>query len=420
MRVGLTLSGDLLNEDGARFAAQLGVGDVVVHLTDYRRGVDEAWRAGAVGPPAGDCAGQKLWSYEEFSGLVGMLARHGLRLAALENFSPNFWADVLLDGPQKRAQIEGLKRLVRDAGRAGVPVIGYNFSIAGVWGWTRRRAARGDAATTVFDLAEIDPNEPIPDGMVWNMRYRPERAGALPVGVSDEELWDRLAFFLRELLPVAEEAGVALAAHPDDPPAERLRGTARLVNSPEKYDRLLSLVESPANMLEFCIGSLAEMPGHDIYGTTRRFARAGKIAYVHFRNVSGQVPRYRETFVDDGDVDMAEIVRILRDEGFGGVMVPDHVPELDCPAPWHAGHAFTVGYMRALVANAPFSRREKVSPPGSGLRPTRGQAAPTDEGDRRRRFGGQLAAPASPHPAAPRPPSPSGRRDRAPPFAASG
>jgi mannonate dehydratase len=153
-------------------------------------------------------------------------------------------------------------------------------------------------------------------------------------------------------VPVAEEAGVKLAAHPDDPPAQALRGTARLVNDPGKYDRLLGVVESPANALEFCIGSLAEMPAGDIYAATRHFARLKKIAYVHFRNVRGRVPRYQETFVDDGDVDMTEIVRILRDEEYDGVLVPDHVPELACPGPWHAGHAYTVGFMRALVNNA--------------------------------------------------------------------
>ena len=108
----------------------------------------------------------------------------------------------------------------------------------------------------------------------------------------------------------------------------------------------------PSNALEFCLGSLQEMPGGDVYATTRRFARRKKIAYVHFRNVRGKVPRYVESFVDDGDIDMAEIVRILRDENYDGVLVPDHVPDLTCSAPWHAGHAYTVGYMRALVKNA--------------------------------------------------------------------
>ena len=84
----------------------------------------------------------------------------------------------------------------------------------------------------------------------------------------------------------------------------------------------------------------------------RRFARRRRIGYIHFRNVRGKVPKYHETFVDDGDIDMAEIVRILRDEDYQGVMIPDHTPEMSCDAPWHAGKAFALGYMRALVQNA--------------------------------------------------------------------
>lgn len=353
MKVGITLFGDKLNEDGARFARQLGASHVVVHLTNYGRGVDPSgYLAGEVGPPPADCSGERLWTYEDMAAAVAMLRANGLEIAALENFSPAFWSDVLLDGPNKAAQMEGLKRLVRDAGRAGIPVIGYNFSIAGVWGWMRKPLARGGAVTAAFDMAAFDHEAPIPDGMVWNMRYRDARPDAGPVDVSEAELWQRLEWFLKELVPVAEEAGVRLAAHPDDPPAERLRGTARLVNTHAKYGRLVDLVQSPANALEFCIGSLQEMPGGDIYETTRRFARLGKIAYVHFRNVRGKVPNYHETFVDDGDIDMVEIVRILRDEGYDGVLIPDHFPEMTCPGPWHAGNAYAVGYMRALVANA--------------------------------------------------------------------
>jgi mannonate dehydratase len=354
MRVGLTLAGDRLNEDGARFAAQLGATDVVAHLVNYASLADQGnYLAGrAAGPAYGDSRSNRLWTCDDFAGLIAMLGRHGLKLAALENFAPSFWSDILLDGPNRPRQMDGLKRLVRDAGKAGVPVIGYNFSLAGVWGWQRRPVARGGAQTVVFDMASFDSAEPIPDGVVWNFRYREATPGAKPVTATSEELWQRFDWFLKELVPVAEEAGVRLAAHPDDPPAESLRGTARGINSPAKYDRILGVVDSKANALEFCIGSLQEMPGCDIYETTRRFARMNKIAYVHFRNVKGRVPRYQEAFVDDGDVDMTEIVRILRDENYDGVLVPDHVPELLCQAPWHAGHAYTVGFMRALVLNA--------------------------------------------------------------------
>lgn len=353
MRVGLTLAGENLCEDGARFASQLGVSDVVIHFIDYAAGADaHAYLAGRdVGPVLGDGRSERWWDFERMSAAVRMLARHGLRIAALENLAPIFWSDILLDGPRKREQMEGLKRLVRDAGRAGIPAIGYNFSIAGVWGWRRVPTARGGATTVEFDAAKFDADRPIPDGMVWNMQYRAAVPGAPPVSVANDELWQRVAWFLAELAPIAEDAGVKLAAHPDDPPVETLRGTARLVNTPAKYDRLLSLFDSPANALEFCIGSVAEMADSNVYETTRRFARQKAIAYVHFRNVRGRVPKYEETFIDDGDVDMTEIVRILRDETYDGVLVPDHVPDMTCLAPWHAGHAYTVGYMKALLAH---------------------------------------------------------------------
>jgi mannonate dehydratase len=365
LRVGVSLHGGLLSEEGARFASQLGLADVVIHLTDYTRNADaSAYAAGGVGPINGDCIGAPLWTFERMSEVVAMLARHGLRVAAMENISPNFWSDVLLDGPERERQMDDLKQLVRDAGRAGIPAIGYNFSLAGVWGWRRERAARGGARTAVFDAGRFDAQSPPPDGTVGNMRFRAaDPAAAPPAAVDEATLWERCARFLRELVPVAEEAGVRLAAHPDDPPVERLRGTPRLVNAHAKYDRLLALAPSPANALEFCVGSLAEMAdGADIYETTRRFARAGAIAYVHLRNVRGRVPRYVESFVDDGDVDMGRIVRILHEEGFAGVIVPDHVPELDCPAPWHAGHAYTVGYIKALIAGldaAPSGRERR-------------------------------------------------------------
>jgi mannonate dehydratase len=375
MRVGLTLSGDNLREDGARFAAELGVGDVVIHFNNYGHASDAGpyIRGEAPGPILGDCRNEPPWDLERMSGVVTMLARHGLRVAALENFSPAHWCDILLDGPQKRQQMEGLKRLVRDAGRAGIPVIGYNFSIAGVWGWKRRPVGRGGAVTAIFDLTDEERNKPIPDGMIWNMRYRDAKSDAAPVQVSHEELWQRLEWFLKELLPVAEEAGVKLAAHPDDPPVDMLRGTARLVNAHDKYDRLLSLADSPANALEFCVGSLQEMQGGNIYETTRKFARAGRIAYVHFRNVRGKVPRYEETFIDDGDVDMTELIRVLRDERYDGVLVPDHVPDLTCAAPWHAGHAYTVGYMKALIRHADLlgpARLDSAHPTPVAPRPT--------------------------------------------------
>ncbi len=354
MKIGLGLYREQLTRDNFQFALQAGAPQVVAHLTNYFAGKDPKIDSGDQGG-WGDCSADKLWTYEELSGFVGEVRAAGLEVAAIENFSPRFWSDILLDGPERARQIEGLKQLIRDAGRAGIPCIGYNFSLAGVYGWTRGPYARGGAVSVGFGVpgsTPPGPDAPIPDGMIWNMRYRPAIAGAPSVSVSSAELWDRLARFLKEVVPVAEEAGVVLGAHPDDPPAEELRGTARLVNRPEKYDRLMGIVDSPSNGLELCLGSLQEMPGGDIYDHVRRFARSGRIGYIHFRNVRGRMPHYVETFVDEGDIDMAEIVRILRDENYQGVMIPDHTPAMTCDASWHAGKAFALGYMRALVQNA--------------------------------------------------------------------
>jgi mannonate dehydratase len=154
---------------------------------------------------------------------------------------------------------------------------------------------------------------------------------------------------LEEIVPVAEASGVRLAAHPDDPPMPAMRGQPRLVYQPSLYQRLLDLKPSPANALEFCLGSLAEMTEGDIYQTVENYSRQGKLAYVHFRNVRGKVPHYKETFVDDGEIDMPRVLRILKRNRFDGVLIPDHTPQMTCAAPWHAGMAFAMGYLKAAL-----------------------------------------------------------------------
>jgi mannonate dehydratase len=162
-------------------------------------------------------------------------------------------------------------------------------------------------------------------------------------------MWGRISDFLHAVVPVAEEAGVTLAIHPDDPPVTRLRGTARIATHPDRLQRVLDIVPSTANVLEFCQGTIAEMPDVDVYETIERFARAGKIGYVHFRNVRGHVPDYTEVFIDEGDVDMIEALRRYVRCGYDGVIIPDHTPQMTCGAPWHAGMAYALGYIRAAL-----------------------------------------------------------------------
>jgi mannonate dehydratase len=352
MKVGLGLYRDILTPENVRFAKQAGATHIVAHIPG--RFTDAGQKIITADGPAvgfGLSDDDPIWSSEGLAALKAMINAEGLELAALENFAPVHWYDVLLDGPGRTTQMAHLKRIVRDLGRLGIPVMGYNFSIAGVWGRVEGPFARGGARSVGYE----DPLQPpIPTGMVWNMVYDPERFepsgahGTLPP-VGPAEIWARFAAFLDEMIPVAEEAGVRLAIHPDDPPLPSLRGMARLITDPDDFGRVLALNPSPANALEFCVGTVAEMPAGDVYATVDRYSRAGRIAYVHFRNVRGKAPYYHEMMVDDGDTDMIEVLRILRRNGFDGVLIPDHTPLLECAAPWHAGMAYALGYLRAAL-----------------------------------------------------------------------
>jgi mannonate dehydratase len=353
MKLGLGLYRHMLAPEYVRFAKQAGATHIVAHMPgDFARGGDKVITSDRRNVGFGLAAGDDpIWSYEGLRDLKAMVAAEGLELAALENFSPSHWHDVLLDGPRRDEQIEGLKRIIRDMGRVGIPVMGYYFSIAGVWGRVEGPFARGGALSVGYE----NPRQtPIPEGMVWNMVYDPERYDAgQPRGtvapVTSEQIWARFSAFLDEMLPVAEEARVKLALHPDDPPLAVLRDTARLVHTPDGYQRVLDLSASPANTMEFCVGTLSEMAGADIYEMVDRYSRTGRIAYIHFRNVRGKVPYYYETFVDEGDTDMARVLRILRRNGYDGLLIPDHTPLIDCAAPWHAGMAYALGYMKAAI-----------------------------------------------------------------------
>jgi mannonate dehydratase len=350
MKLGLGLYRHLLNPENFRFARQAGATHIVAHLVDYFRGgshnpsdnqptgTEQGWGR------AGDR--DRLWSLDELVSLRKSVEAEGLKLEAIENFDPAHWHDVLLDGPKRAVHIENVKTIVRRLGEAGIPVMGYNFSLAGVCGRVTGPFARGGAMSVGMD-GSLDT--PMPNGMVWNMVYDLNAPRGTVPSITTDELWRRLERFLEEIVPVAEASGVRLAAHPDDPPMPTMRGQPRLVYQPSLYQRLLDLNSSPANALEFCLGSLAEMTEGDIYQTVEEYSRQGKLAYVHFRNVRGKVPHYQETFVDDGEIDMPRVLRILKRNHFDGVLIPDHTPQMSCAAPWHAGMAFAMGYLKAAL-----------------------------------------------------------------------
>lgn len=354
MNLGFGFYQHMLNAEHYQFARQCGATHAVVHLVDYFNQGGSNTRSDQ---PLGDLHGwgyagdpDHLWTVEELTAIKTDLNRHGLEWAAVENFDPAHWHDILLDGPLKDAQIENVKTILRRLGEVGVPVMGYNFSLAGVAGRVKGPFARG-GAEAVGMAGPVD--EPIPLGMVWNMVYDAGAPQGFLPPITHEQLWERLAYFLDAVLPTAEAAGVTLALHPDDPPLPTLRGQPRLVYQPQLYQRLVDLNPSLRNGMEFCIGTLAEMPEGMLEETLELHTRQGRVAYVHLRNVRGKVPHYQETFIDEGDVDVAKVLGILHRNGFDGVVIPDHAPAMTCAAPWHAGMAFAMGYMKAHLDQLP-------------------------------------------------------------------
>jgi mannonate dehydratase len=348
MKLGLGLYKHMLTPENFAFAKQAGATHIVAHLVDYFKGgahvgpddqptgTDYGW--GLAGDP------DRLWTLEEMTALRRHVEAAGLTLEAIENFDPAHWHDILLDGPKRALHIENVKTILRRMGQAGIPIMGYNFSIAGVSGRTKGNYARGEAPAVgmegPYDL-------PMTHGMVWNMVYDPKAPPGIIPSATHEQLWNRLERFLNEILPVAEEAGVRLALHPDDPPMPTIRGQPRLVYQPHLYQKVIELNPSPANQLEFCIGSLAEMTEGDIYKAVDQYSRQHRLGYVHLRNICGKVPYYQETFIDDGEVDVLRVLQILHRNKFDGVIIPDHAPQMSCAAPWHAGMAYAMGFIKA-------------------------------------------------------------------------
>ncbi len=121
---------------------------------------------------------------------------------------------------------------------------------------------------------------------------------------TEQEMWENLEHWIRTITPVAEEEGIRLGIHPCDPPVPVLGGIPQLLRSFSAYKRLVEICPSDSNGIEFCQGTFSEMDGEDIYEMIRYFGERRKILYVHFRNVSGQVPKFHEEFVNTGYVDM--------------------------------------------------------------------------------------------------------------------
>lgn len=264
----------------------------------------------------------------------------GMRLGVIEGYLP---IDRLKLGKDDGTDMAAMKALIRHCGEAGVPMICYNFMAGTDWIRTSIDAPeRAGSKVTAFDISQLETAR-IPG-------REPFRAELEP-GSKRDDLWRHLEQFLTELVPVAEDAGVVLAMHPDDPPLPNLLGNDRIMHCVEGFERLVGLVPSPSNKIAFCQGSFAEM-GVDIPSVIRHLGE--HIAYVHFRDVRGTAENFAETWQDNGMTDMAEAMRAYREVGFDGPMRPDHVPQMigeDDGEPGYTmlGRLFAYGYIRGLM-----------------------------------------------------------------------
>ena len=302
---------------------QIGVEEAVGVLprdsTDWRRHAPEA-----------------PWAYGPLALLRQEVEDVGFRLTVIEDNPP---MDRLRLGlPGREEELEHVLELLRNMGRLGIEVLCYNWMA--VVPWSRTSSAiptRGGAVATGFDLT------------MWS--NAPDAPGA---PVSEEQLWESLAWFLERAVPVAEEAGVRLALHPDDPPLSPLRGIGRIIRSLDAYDRVFALQPSPVNGMTMCQGNLALMTP-DLPAAIRRFGSEGRIHFVHFRDVRGNRERFVESFVDDGPTDMAACIRAYLECRVDAPLRTDHSPALtddswSVPGYPTLARLHAVGYVQGLLA----------------------------------------------------------------------
>jgi mannonate dehydratase len=264
--------------------------------------------------------------------------------------------EVTLNLPGRDQKIEEYKNYLRYLGQAGIHYTTYAHMGNGIW-------SSGRAKTRGCDTRELDLSSPDRAGFWGGKTYKePLSHGRV---FSKEEIWENYTYFIKQVVPVAEQAGVRIGIHPDDPPAPVLAGVPRCIfGNFEGYKRAMEIANSPNVGLCLCCGTWLEggkeLTGKDPEEMIRYFGAQKKIFKIHFRNVSAPLPHFIETFMDNGYYDMYKIMKALRDVEYDGIVIPDHVPRMGATAttqvrggmgndPYgRASLAYSIAYMRAL------------------------------------------------------------------------
>ena len=291
--------------------------------------------------------GADRWECEDISQLVQRATDAGLRLMSIENVPKTFVDKIMLGLPGREQQLNNMAYTIRNLGRAGVPILGYAFMPTGVWRTSNTTPVRGGATATSFHYETalaIKAGDKTNFG-IW-------ATVEIDRDYSEEEIWDNYCWYMERILPVCEEAGVRMALHPDDPPVPTLGGVGRVFRNFENFRRAMETFDSPMHGLDFCHGCWSEMRGGEgVLDAIRFFGKRDKLLYVHLRDVQGPVEDFTECFLGDGNCSPVETIRVLKEIGFNGFLIPDHVPRMVDDTDWcHRGRAWTVGYIKALIA----------------------------------------------------------------------
>ncbi|MFB3922554.1 MAG: mannonate dehydratase [Terriglobia bacterium] len=282
---------------------------------------------------------------ENFRRLKEKTEGFGIKVWNIGNVNVHNMPEVTLNLPGRDDKLEEYKSYLRHLGKLGIHYTTYAHMGNGIWS-SENESTRGGASARAYDAAKNPKG--YWDGKVFT--------GPLSHGrrYTKEEIWANYTYFIKAVAPVAEQEGVRIGIHPDDPPAPELAGVPRCIfGNFDGYMRALEIAASPNVGVCLCCGTWLEggpLMGRSVVDAIHHFARQRKLFKIHFRNVNASLPHFVETFVDDGSMDMYQVMKALVEVRFDGIAIPDHVPQM--AGGYKAGYAYTVGYMKALLGRA--------------------------------------------------------------------
>ena len=273
----------------------------------------------------------EVWQESSIKKIKDACDAHGLVFDVVESIPVH--EDIKLGREGADGLIDVYCENIRRCAKYGVKCVTYNFMP--VFDWTRtqldKKAPDGSTSLVMYfeQLRGLDPLKDDIHLPGWDSSYTQSEVRELILAYGElgaEGLWRNLEKFLKRVIPVAEECGIRMAIHPDDPPYP-IFGIPRIITCEESLDRMLAIVDSPANSLCLCTGSLGCTSSNDVAAMVKKYAERDRIAFMHIRNVKlmedGSFEE-RAHLSSCGSLDMYEIVKALAERGFSGYVRPDH------------------------------------------------------------------------------------------------